>query len=139
MRLSVSVRVYFSQFEAETPSCSWMCAPLWTLSSRQVLVLTACGRRRSPSASATGSCIWSFCISDSPGRPCFLSAQHEMQSLRGTSTTSSSPVTFSGGEPLRHTECGPTRNATNKSGSYLMITLRQQRWCHCGAGAPRGP
>lgn len=69
----------------------------------------------------------------------FLSAQHKMQSLRGMSTTSSSPVTFSGGEPLRHTECGPTRNATNKSSSYLMITLRQQRWWHCGAGAPRGP
>lgn len=40
--------------------------------SRQVWVLTACGRRRSPSASATGSCIWSFCISDSPGRPYFF-------------------------------------------------------------------
>ena len=81
--------------------------------------LTACDRRRSPSASATDSCIWSSCISDSLGRP-LLRVRHGMRRLRKYVNKLATVFPLPGGEPPRHTKCAPAGNAADGSGSYLM-------------------
>lgn len=101
---------------------------------RYQMILTACDRRHSPSASRMDFYIWLSCISGSPGRPFVAVNGRKPQKM---STTDN----FSGGRLQRHKESRPTGNGTNEKtflyNDYIYRSADSRRAPQEVSGGPK--